>query len=203
MRLSLSLLAPPPRFLALSTTGCVIVAKDASRPKAAPGTVVYENFSVPIVKGANAFGSGSGALRGILYFIDQSAKIPELKGKTPSGALYVNSIDVPKQTFTGGSPASPTAPRSSPSATTAISRWARRAPTLRARLRRRLEPVHRQQPRRRQRRHAPVQTVSANANLTAGRHHIRVDYMQGAGEVELRLWSRRRAARIARSRPGL
>src|SRR5262249_15553447 len=102
MRLSLSLLAPAAALLALSATGCIIVAKDASKPQAAPGTIVYENYSVPIVKGANAFGGSSGALRGILYFIDQSAKIPELKGKTPNGALFVNSLDVPKQTFTGG-----------------------------------------------------------------------------------------------------
>src|SRR5689334_3505316 len=102
MRLSLSLWATTAAVLALCATGCVIVAKDTSRPQAAPGTVIYENFSVPIVKGANAFGSGSGQLRGILYFIDQSAKIPELKGRTPSGALYVNSLDVPKQAFTGG-----------------------------------------------------------------------------------------------------
>src|SRR5689334_9154393 len=102
MRLALSLWAPAAAILALSATGCFVVAKDTSGPHAAPGTILYDNYSVPVVKGSNAFGTSSGSLRGIVYFIDQSARIPELKGRTPSGALYVNSLDVPKQSFNGG-----------------------------------------------------------------------------------------------------
>src|SRR4051812_39614217 len=101
MRLPLSFLAPAvAAILAVGAAGCLIVTKPQTQ--AAPGTILYKNLSLPVIKGANAFGSGSGPLRGILYFVDQGSKIPDLNSVTPNGALYVSQLDVPRQAFAGG-----------------------------------------------------------------------------------------------------
>src|SRR5262249_21204752 len=127
-------------------------------------------------------------LRGIVYFIDQSARIPELKGRTPSGALYVNSLDIPKQSFTGGFAG--IASRTTWFAIRYDGHFTVAAPGNYAfelvsddgsnlYIDNNLVIANDGQ--------HPSQTVVANVNLGAGKHHIRVDYMQGAGDVELRL----------------
>lgn len=190
MRLPLALLGSAVvATLALGSTGCVIVDKGpAAHPQAAPGTVLYENYSVPIIKGSNAFGSGSGSLRGILFFIGQTTRFPDLKGVTPSGAVYVNNFDIPKQPFAGGF-----------AGITDRSSW------FAIRYEGHFEVgtagnygfdlvsddganlyidgnlvvsndgAH------------PSTSAAGTVNLGAGKHKIRVDYFQGTGDVELRL----------------
>jgi hypothetical protein len=187
MRLSLPLWAPIATILALSATGC-IGAQDATRPQAAAGCVLYDGYSVPVIKGTNAFGSSSGALLGILFFIDPCERIPELKGKSPGGTLFVNSLDVPKQSFTGGFAG--IAGRSTWFAIRYDGDFSAATPGNYA-----FELVSDDGSNLYIDHHLVIandghhasQTMAGTVNLGAGKHHVRVDYMQGTGDVELRL----------------
>jgi len=171
---------------ALGSTGCLIVTQPTRQ--AAPGTILYDNYSVPIIKGTNAFGGTSGALRGILYFINDTQRFPELKGITPNGAVFVDQLDIPRQPFSGGFAG--ITDRSTWFAIRYDGHFEASTPGdyafelisddgsklfIDGNLVVDNDGAH------------TSQSKTGNVNLGAGKHKIRVDYFQATGAIELRL----------------